>query len=96
MITEPTSTLRPEVSPAASPLACAVRGQRTDMELTIQHAANLSGLSVELWQQLEAGTWIPDSFEDVEAVARGIGADGTMISFLALISREGLWKRYTN
>ena len=91
---EPTSTLCPEVPPSASPLACAVRGQRADYELTIQHAVNLSGLSVEQWQQLEAGTWIPNGFEEIEAVARGIGADGTMISFLALISREGLWKRY--
>jgi hypothetical protein len=78
--------------PSASPLARAVRAQRLDYELTIQHAANLSGLSIGLWEQLEEGTWIPDCCEETDAVARGIGANATTISFLALISRVGRWK----
>jgi hypothetical protein len=96
MNNESTSTLCSEVCLASSPLAKAIRHRRSYFELNIQHASELSGLSVEIWQQLEDGTWIPEGYEHIKAVARGVEADITMISILALASREGLWKRYIN
>jgi hypothetical protein len=85
-----------EVCLASSPLAKTIRHRRSYFELSMQHASELSGLSVEIWQELEDGTWIPEGYEDIKAVARGVEANITMISILALASREGLWKRHVN
>ena len=76
--------------PAQGPLAGAVRRHRADFHIPLEEAAGRAGLPVEQWEQLEAGTWVPETYEERRAVTRGLeGADMTAVSFWAFCSQEG-------
>ncbi len=55
--------------PAEAPLALLVRHDRQFLQLTLERAAELAGLSVDQWRQLESGEWIPH-YRQLAAIAQ--------------------------
>jgi transcriptional regulator with XRE-family HTH domain len=76
--------LSPAIS--AAPLARAVRQRRHQLRLSLDQAARGSGFSIQRWMQLENGSWIPDQFSDMDAIAGALGEGVAKISFLCLLS----------
>ncbi len=56
--------------PAEAPLALLVRHDRQFLQLTRERAAELAGVSVDQWRQLESGDWIPRSYRQLAAIAQ--------------------------
>jgi helix-turn-helix protein len=76
--------------PATGPLAVRVRGHRAEFGISLEEAAERAGMSLEQWEQLETGTWIPETYQERQAVTRGLdGADMTAVSFWAWMSLDG-------
>jgi hypothetical protein len=46
----------------------------------------MSGFSIQRWMQLENGSWVPDQFSDMDAIAGALGEGVAKISFLCLLS----------
>jgi hypothetical protein len=70
---------------AALALANCVQRRRQNLGMSIERAADLSGMQVFEWCALEAG-WVPDSFCVLRAVAELLGLGWLQLSFLAEIS----------
>jgi hypothetical protein len=70
----------------AAPLARAIRERRNQLRLTLDQAARAAGFSLPQWIHLEVGTWIPDQFSDMDAIAGVLGEGVATISFLCLLA----------
>ena len=67
-------------------LARNVRRRREQLGLSVQRAAELSGMVVSDWYALEAG-WVPDDESQLRAVAGALETGYLNLSFIAEISR---------
>ena len=67
-------------------LARNVRQRREQLGLSVQRAAELSGMVVSDWYALEAG-WVPDDESQLRAVAGALETGYLNLSFIAEISR---------
>ena len=86
-----TAPKHPNVSAAeridmAMLLARSVRRRREQLGLSVQRAAELSGMVVSDWYALEAG-WVPDDESQLRAVAGALETGYLNLSFIAEISR---------
>jgi predicted transcriptional regulator len=80
------SLRHPSLAVSAAPLAQAVRQRRQQLRVSLDQAARWSGFSIQRWMQLENGSWIPDQFSDMDAIAGALREGVAKISFLCLLS----------
>jgi transcriptional regulator with XRE-family HTH domain len=70
-------------------LAHYTRIRREQLELTIEHAAELSGLELSQWISLEDG-WVPEELAVIQTIAAALQvrwSDYYLIAFLCRSSR---------
>jgi len=67
-------------------LANTVQRRRQNLEMSVERAADLSGLQVSEWRALETG-WVPDQFCVLSAIAQTLDVNYLQLSFLAEVSR---------
>lgn len=67
-------------------LASMVRRRRQNLGMSVERAADLSGLQVSEWCALESG-WVPDQFCFLSAIAQTLDLGYLQLSFLAEVSR---------
>ena len=72
------------LSPGGDPFAIACRLQRQELGLTRQQAAERAGMSLEQWDTIEQGTWVPQDLPELKAVARVLEADPVKLFLLAV------------
>ena len=84
----------PTLSAAAQPadlgllLASCIRRRREELGLSIERAAQLSGIEPSQWQALEAG-WVPDLESGLlEAIAGTLESLFPCVLFIADVSRD--------
>lgn len=81
------STSSPTPADLAFPLAELIRRRREQLGLSIERAAELSGIEPSQWQALEAG-WVPTlESRQLEAIAETLEYGFIQILFIAEISR---------
>lgn len=83
LLSEPTTFDRRRWT--ASALARYLTGRRVKLQMSIEQAAELSGMSAEEWQQLEAGR-VPEDWKSYEAIARTMQTDAASIALVALFA----------
>jgi hypothetical protein len=66
-------------------LASFVARRRRELGLTVERAAELTGIKVSQWCDLEAG-WVPTDRSVLRAVADTIEANHVQVSFLAEVA----------
>ncbi len=77
---------------APAPLALLVRHDRQFLQLTIERAAELAGVTVDQWRELEYGEWIPH-YRQLAAIAQTLERRRdylTMAMFWSEFRRESL------
>jgi transcriptional regulator with XRE-family HTH domain len=79
-------TVKPNRIHNALALASMVRRRRQNLGMSVERAADLSGLQVSEWRALETG-WAPDKFCVLSAVAQTLDVGYLRLSFLAEVSR---------
>ncbi len=68
------------------PLAVFLRDIRESREMPVEEAAARAGLAVEQWQALEAGEWIPISWDTSRAICRALDVAHKYYTLLAIVS----------
>ena len=66
-------------------LARYTRRRREELDLSLEHAAELAGLELSQWCALESG-WVPDDMGTIQAIAATLETSWADYSFLALMA----------
>lgn len=67
------------------PFSMACRLQREELGLSQQQAAERAGMSVEQWNSIERGEWVPLEAPELRAIARALDADVVNVLMLAVL-----------
>lgn len=81
------TTTVPRCNHEAELLGESVRCRRIELGLSIDQAAELSGLCVFQWAALEHALWVPDDGPALRAVTDTLQANYEMVSYCAAVSR---------
>ena len=71
----------------ASALARYTRKRRTQLSLTVEEAADLSGMKLCNWAAMESG-WVPENHDVIRAVAETLETAWPDLNLLALFARS--------
>ncbi len=67
------------------PFSMACRLQREELGLTQEQAAERAGMSLEQWDSIERGAWVPMEAPELIAIARSLDADVVNVLMLAVL-----------